>query len=156
MPAAIRAYDFVGAHDGAIDQLGANVLTAQQQERVLGTEIPLIAVVDDDAGMRQSLEGLVRSLGYRAALFESAEHFLAAPEALSSCCVISDLQMSGMSGIELAHSLGERLKGRVILISAFLDERVRILADEAGVRCFLRKPFDGERLIGCIEAALAG
>lgn len=120
----------------------------------MGREIPIIAVIDDDAGMRESLDGLVRSLGYRAAAFASAEQFLAAPELLSFCCVISDYQMPGISGIELAHRVGARLRGRVILISAFLDARVRALAQDAGVRCFLRKPFDGERLIECIEAAL--
>lgn len=119
-------------------------------------EVPLIAVVDDDVGMRQSLGGLVRSLGYRAALFDSAEQFLDAPEAGLADCVITDLQMpGGMSGIDLANRVEARLKGRVILLSAFLDDRVYLLAEAAGVCCFLRKPFDGERLIGCIEAALA-
>jgi len=118
-------------------------------------DTPLIAVVDDDAGMRQSLDGLVRSLGYRAALFSSAEAFLAAPEAASSRCVISDFQMpGGMDGIELARSVGNSLQGRVILMSAFLNDKVRGQASDAGVRCFLRKPFDGDTLINCIESIL--
>lgn len=118
-------------------------------------DTPLIAVVDDDAGMRQSLDGLVRSLGYRAALFTSAEAFLAAPEADATRCVISDLQMpGGMDGIQLARRVGAPLRGRVILISAFLNDKVRNEASDAGVHCFLRKPFDGETLIGCIESIL--
>ncbi|WP_206244971.1 response regulator transcription factor [Novosphingobium terrae] len=119
------------------------------------TDIPVIAIVDDDAGMRQSLDGLIRSLGYRATLFESAEAFLGAPEAKSCQCVVSDLQMpGGMDGIELARAVDDRLQGRVILISAFLDDAVQERALEAGVYRFLRKPFDGEELVGCIEAML--
>jgi FixJ family two-component response regulator len=112
--------------------------------------------VDDDAGMRQSLDGLVRSLGYRAALFSSAEAFLAAPEAAASHCVISDLQMpGGMDGIQLARTVGAPLQGRVILMSAFLSDKTRGEASDAGVRCVLHKPFDGETLIGCIESILS-
>lgn len=120
------------------------------------TEQPLISVVDDDAGVRRSLDGLVRSLGYRVAMFESAEAFLESPCASTSRCVISDVQMpGGMSGIELAHALGTSDAATpVILISAFVDEKVKGLAKAAGAHCFLKKPFDGDVIIACLEKAL--
>ncbi|MBP0495176.1 response regulator transcription factor [Pararoseomonas indoligenes] len=118
--------------------------------------IPLIAVVDDDEGMRRSLDGLVRSLGYRVATFSSAEAFLSSAERDGSACVISDVQMPGMSGVELTEAISASgACTPVILISAFLDDRVTAQARAAGVRCFLRKPFDGDRLISCLDSALA-
>jgi FixJ family two-component response regulator len=117
--------------------------------------VPLIAIIDDDEGVRRSLDGLVRSLGYRAATFGSAEDFLGSAQARESQCVISDIHMPGMDGIALTRSLVGSDKTNVILISAFLDEDISIQARDAGAFCFLRKPFSGDALIGCIERALA-
>jgi FixJ family two-component response regulator len=116
---------------------------------------PLIAIIDDDEGVRISLDGLVRSLGYRVLTFESAEAFLASVEGASSTLVISDVNMpGGMSGISLAGQLAHASQVRVILISAFMDDKARDQADAAGVYRFLRKPFDGEVLIASVESAL--
>lgn len=121
------------------------------------TDQPLISIVDDDAGIRSSLDGLIRSLGYRVALFESAETFLASNMAQVSECVVSDVQMpGGMSGIELLSELSEQ--GRVvpvILISAFASDASRSEAERAGAYCTLKKPFDGEDLVKCIERAMS-
>lgn len=122
------------------------------------TEQPLICVIDDDEGVRQSLDTLVRSLGYRVALFESAESFLASAVAADSSCVISDVQMpGGMGGIELVRRVcASDLTVPVILISAFANDDVRSEAQLAGAHCFLKKPYTGDDLIECLYRALAG
>lgn len=118
---------------------------------------PLISIVDDDEGVRSSLDGLIRSMGYSVAAFGSAESFLAS-EAHEACrCVISDVQMpGGMSGIELARLVrSEGTSTPVILISAFVNDETLIAARNVGAYCTLRKPFDGEALVSCVERALA-
>lgn len=118
-------------------------------------QIPLISVVDDDEGVRRSLDALVRSLGYQVATFRSAEEFLSSAERGRSSCVISDVQMPGMSGIELTAALsGSAAAVPVILISAFPSDKMRSEADAAGAYTFLKKPFDGERLVEYLDRAL--
>ncbi len=118
---------------------------------------PLISIVDDDEGIRSSLDGLMRSMGYRVALFESAEGFLASESAKGSECIVSDVQMpGGMTGVELiskVRSTGSEVP--VILISAFTLADSREEADRAGAFCTLRKPFDGNDLAHCVERALS-
>lgn len=117
---------------------------------------PFIAVVDDDPGVRVSLDGLIRSLGHRVATFESAELYLACPEAADFACVVSDVQMPGMSGIALTRAISDwKQPVPIILISAFADDGVRNEAMAAGARELIRKPFDGELLIERIEQLLA-
>ena len=116
-----------------------------------------IAVVDDDEGMRVSLDGLLRSLGHHTALFESAEAFLASDSARTADCVISDVHMpGGMSGVELAYRLAsERPPMPIILMSGFSDRECREAAERTKVGCLLAKPFDDDTLIACLERALA-
>ncbi|MBP2277840.1 MULTISPECIES: response regulator transcription factor [Sphingomonas] len=117
---------------------------------------PLIAIVDDDDGVRLALDGLIRSIGCRVAVFDSAETFLESPCADSSRCIVSDIQMpGGMSGIELAKAIGAKgATTPVILISAYLDDKIEASANAAGVEVCLKKPFDGEILITCLERVL--
>jgi FixJ family two-component response regulator len=115
----------------------------------------LISVIDDDESMRLSLEGLVRSLGYSVQSFACAEDFLAAGADGRSACVISDIKMPGMSGIDLLGRLKET--GRtvpVILMTAFANDVARARATKAGAACFLSKPFDARSLIECLDQAL--
>lgn len=121
-------------------------------------EPPLVSVVDDDEGVRQALDALIRSVGYRVATFASAEGFLDSSCATTSCCVIADVQMpGGMSGIELIGALGAVAEATpVILISAFVNDRVAAVASAAGARCCLKKPFDGEVIIASIKDAVSG
>ncbi|SFK60397.1 Response regulator receiver domain-containing protein [Sphingomonas sp. NFR04] len=118
---------------------------------------PLISIVDDDEGIRSSLDGLMRSLGYRVAVFESAERFLESELARDSKCVVSDIQMpGGMSGLELLSKVrGSDSIVPVILISAFTTAEAREEADRAGAYCTLRKPFDGDDLARCVDRALS-
>lgn len=118
---------------------------------------PLISIVDDDEGMRSSLDGLMRSMGYRVALFDSAERFLASEAAAGCECIVSDVQMpGGMTGLDLlseVRSTGSEVP--VILISAFTAAESRGEAERAGAFCTLKKPFDGDDLARCVERALS-
>lgn len=116
----------------------------------------LVLVVDDDDGMRTSLDALVRSLGYRSATFRSAEQLLCSADARLADCIISDIEMrDGMSGIALAaHFSINEAPVPVILISAYVDEKVYAAGIGAGAVAVLKKPFVGETLIDLIEATL--
>jgi len=122
----------------------------------MDTADPLIAIIDDDASLRTALVGLVRSLGYRATAFGSAEEFLAADKAGESACIITDIQMPGLSGIDLKLRL--TLDGNpapVIMITARTEQGLRDRAFASGAVCVLQKPFAAEALIACLEKALA-
>lgn len=115
----------------------------------------IISVVDDDASVRAATEGLVRSLGFAAYGFASAEAFLASPLIDATACLITDVQMPGMSGLELQAELASQ--GRdipVIFITAFPEDRLRRQASAGGAIGFLAKPFDGSTMIRCIETAV--
>jgi FixJ family two-component response regulator len=122
----------------------------------LSSEKP-ICVIDDDASVRLSLEGLLRSLGHTVRVFASAEEFLDS-NALPSCgCIISDIKMPGMSGLELKQRLdGAGAAPPFILMTAFADEAARARAAKAGAACFLSKPFDADALIECLKNAMRG
>jgi len=115
----------------------------------------MIAIVDDDASVREATKSLVRSLGYEAATFCSAEEFLGSAQLNTAACLITDVRMPGMSGVELQDRLiaeGHCLP--TVFISAFSDERVKQKVLESGALGYLRKPFDESRLIACIDTAL--
>jgi FixJ family two-component response regulator len=115
----------------------------------------MISIIDDDASVRVATNRLVRSLGYVAHTFESADDFLRSSHLNDTACVIADVQMPGMSGIELQSVL--IAQGRLlpmIFITAFPEESIRSRALNAGAIGFLSKPFDGATLIECIDAAL--
>jgi FixJ family two-component response regulator len=115
----------------------------------------VISIVDDDESVRTATKSLIRSLGFVAHTFASAEELLRSPHLDETACVISDVQMPGMSGVELQSRLAA--EGRhtpVILITAFPNESVEQRALKAGAICFLHKPFDGQALIKCLGDAL--
>jgi FixJ family two-component response regulator len=119
-------------------------------------KLAVISIVDDDKSIRQAMRSLVSSLGFEAQTFGSAEEYLGSPRAGRTSCLISDVQLPNMSGIELhehLRALGQQTP--VIFITGFPDRRVAARARGAGVIGVLTKPFDGRTLIGCIEAALA-
>jgi FixJ family two-component response regulator len=121
------------------------------------TPTPLISIVDDDEFVRDATSNLVQSLGYSACVFASAEEFLQSPRLADTACLIADVQMPGMSGIDLQSRLnGQGHRIATIFITAFPDERVRARALGGGAICFLSKPFDGQALVDCIEKALKG
>jgi FixJ family two-component response regulator len=118
-------------------------------------KIPVISIVDDDEAVRLALRSLVRSLGYVSKVFASAEEFLESSHLNETSCLISDVQMPGMNGIELQCRLKKLDCGTpVIFVTAFPDERSRARAFEAGAIGFLEKPFEGRAIIKLIEMAL--
>ncbi|QFR33870.1 response regulator transcription factor [Ancylobacter sp. TS-1] len=115
----------------------------------------MITIIDDDESVRTATESLVRSLGFTARTFASAEDFLASPLRGETDCVITDVQMPGMSGVELQSHLrahGDRTP--LIFITAFPEERIRRQVDAGGAFGFLAKPFDGNAMIDCLDRAL--
>ena len=118
---------------------------------------PVISIVDDDRSVRAATYNLVRSLGYTVHTFASAEEFLRSPHLKDTSCVIADVQMPAMSGVELqSHLLAKGRRVPFIFITAFAVESARRQALKAGATCFLTKPFDGEALVKCLDAALEG
>jgi FixJ family two-component response regulator len=117
--------------------------------------LSVISVIDDDASIRAATNNLLSSHGYSVHTFESAEDFLQSAHQDDSSCVVADVQMSGMSGLDLLTHL--RTRGSdvpFIFITAFPDESVRVRALKAGAICFLSKPFAGPVLINYLEIAL--
>ena len=116
---------------------------------------PIISIIDDDESMRCAVKSLVTSLGFGAYTFASAEKFLQSPHLDHTSCVITDLQMPGLNGVELQKSLlaqGRRIP--IIFVTAFPDERLRARALAAGALGFLSKPFESETLIKLIDKAM--
>ena len=115
----------------------------------------MISIIDDDDSVREATKGLVRSLGYGVATFASAEGFLQSNQINDTECVISDVQMPGLSGVELQSVLLARGDPTpMIFITAFPEEKVRRRVLEAGAIGFLSKPFNEEHLIEHLQTAL--
>ena len=117
----------------------------------------VISVIDDDASVRVATNNLLMSRGYVVHTFASAEEFLGSIHLEQTSCVIADVQMAAMSGVDLLTSLRARgYRAPFIFITAFPDEGVRARAMKAGATCFLAKPFAAPNLIKCLDAALRG
>ena len=117
------------------------------------SQTPLIAIVDDDASVREAIQGLLEASGFAADVFSSAEEFLRSERLNDTACLITDVRLPGMSGLQLQNHLsvsGSRIP--VIVITAFPGDDRRALA--AGAVCFLRKPVIKEDLQTCICLAL--
>ncbi len=115
----------------------------------------LISIVDDDESVRNAMSSLVRSLGFAACAFASAEEFLASPRLNDTSCLVVDVQMPGLSGLDLQSELATRDRRMpIILITAFPEERIRKRAEDAGAVGFFSKPVDSHALIECLDTAL--
>ena len=115
----------------------------------------LVSIVEDDRFFRESMRRLMRSLGYAVETFPAAADFLASRRLAETGCLIADVHMPVMSGLELHSRLAET--GRAIptiLVTAYPDEAVKARALSAGVVCYIRKPVDQELLLRCVRAAL--
>jgi FixJ family two-component response regulator len=115
----------------------------------------LVAVVDDDELMRSALQGMLKSVGLPSQVFASAEEFLNSGQQRQTACLIADIRMPGMSGLELQAQLNaEHCRIPTIFITAHGDTKMRMQALRAGAVEFLAKPFDDEALLGSVRAAL--
>jgi FixJ family two-component response regulator len=116
---------------------------------------PLISIVDDDESVREATQNLMEAQGFVAEAFASAEEFLNSQCLQQTSCLIADIQMPGMSGLELHTQLNKSgHKIPMILITAYYNDRTRARAVNAGVICYLKKPFSENELLGCIHAIL--
>jgi FixJ family two-component response regulator len=128
--------------------------TPAEHEQV--RQVPVISIVEDDEPVRTGLKSLVRSLGYVAYSFASAEEYLQSPHMPETSCLITDVQMPKMSGFELQRHLQENgHKMPIIFITGFPEARFRARALETGAVCFLAKPFEAQVLVDCLTRALS-
>jgi FixJ family two-component response regulator len=117
----------------------------------------LVAIVDDDDSMRNALHGLLQSADLPAQAFASAEEFLNSGQQHQIACLIADIRMPGMSGLELQAQLNtQRCRVPIIFITAHGDEKMRMQALRAGAVEFMAKPFNDEALLESVRAALEG
>jgi FixJ family two-component response regulator len=115
----------------------------------------LISVVEDDEPFRESMRKLVTALGYAVEAFPSAANFLASPHLAETACLVADVQMPGMTGVELhRHLVDAGYTIPTILVTAYPNEAVRTRAFKQGVVCYLPKPVDDDHLEQCLRSAL--
>ena len=116
---------------------------------------PLVAIIDDDEALCSSLVDLMRATGYRAEPFLSGETFLTSSDCLDCDCIIADIHMPGMGGLDLVRELhGQGIMTPVILITALPDKHLDDEAVSIGALCLLRKPFETSSLLDCVERSL--
>jgi FixJ family two-component response regulator len=117
--------------------------------------VQLISIVDDDDALRNSLDDLIRSIGFRTQGFPSADAFLSSNQACDTACLILDVRMPGMNGLELQRKMVvANWRIPIIFITSHADDDARARALEAGAVAFLYKPFREEDLLTAINAAL--
>jgi FixJ family two-component response regulator len=117
---------------------------------------PLVAIIDDDEALCSSLVDLMRSVGYRAEPYSSAETFLTSSNLVSLDCILADVHMPGMSGLDLLRELHELgIMTPVILITALPDKHLDDEAVSLGAQCLLRKPFETNSLLDSVERSLS-
>src|SRR5260370_878967 len=116
--------------------------------------VPLIGIVDDDEVVRESTSSLIRSAGFRAALFPSTEAFLSSDGLHEMACLILDVDMPGLSGLALQRRLAVNGSIPIIFITALVDDQVRAMALRQGARAFMAKAFRPEVLLDAINSAV--
>lgn len=120
------------------------------------SERSLISIVDDDQSFGDSMRRLLRSLDYPVAVFLSGAQFLESPRLAATACLVADIHMPEMTGVELYERLIERGQAiPTILVTAYPDDRVKERMLNRGVECYLRKPLEEAALIDCLQSALA-
>ena len=118
-------------------------------------DVPIISIVDDDESVRLAIKSLLNSIGLTTQLFASAEDFLQSSCVSDTSCLILDVQMPRMSGVELQHvMISQGLSTPIIFITAFPEESTRTKVLKSGAVCFLSKPFDEQALLQCLDKAL--
>jgi FixJ family two-component response regulator len=134
---------------------GATVGPGRRREKVSRVESPIISVVDDDVSVRTATLRLLRSMGFDAHAFASAQEYLQSPRLNDTSCLVADVEMPGMTGVKLQeHLLARGHTTPMVFITAFPEDHIRDQAMKAGAIAFLTKPFDEARLLQCVEQAL--
>ena len=121
------------------------------------TALPLVVLIEDDANERKALGRVLKAGGFLSALYASAEEYLASPPAELPVCLLLDVQLEGMSGLDLQERLiAQGTTIPVIVITASDDPRARARAEDAGCIAFLRKPFEGRLLLNVVRNRVLG
>jgi FixJ family two-component response regulator len=116
----------------------------------------LVSIVDDDQSFGDSMRRLLRSLNYSVAVFQSGAQFLASPQLADTACLIADIHMPEMTGVELYENLIERGQAiPTILVTAYPDDLVKERMVSRGAECYLQKPLEESDLINCLRSAVA-
>jgi FixJ family two-component response regulator len=119
-------------------------------------ESPLVAIVDDDKSIRNATQDLLKAAGYSTATFEDAESFLDSATRATAACLVADMRMPGMSGVELYQALLASGHGiPTVIITAHPEEVTQARGRVAGLTCYLIKPFTPDELLECVHEALA-
>ena len=119
-------------------------------------EGPLIAIVDDDKSIRNATQDLLRAAGFSAVTFKDARSFLGSASRVSAACLVADMRMPGMTGLELYQELvasGHTIP--TVIMSAHTEELTQARAREVGIICYLTKPFVPDELLACVRRAFA-
>jgi FixJ family two-component response regulator len=128
---------------------------AAKRRYLLVPSAPLIAIVDDDDALRNSLDDLIRSIGFRTLGFSSAEEFLTSNQARDAACLILDVRMPAMSGLDLQQQIvAAKWQTPIIFVTSHADDDARLRALAAGAVAYLYKPFHEKELLNAIDAAL--
>jgi FixJ family two-component response regulator len=136
--------------------LGRDVVAASKPLEAVLSEQSLISVVDDDQSFRDSMRRLLKSLGYPVAVFPSAGEFLASPKLAATACLIADVHMPAITGVELYKQLIETGHAiPTILVTAYPHDSVQERMLALGVECYLRKPLEEAHLISCLRSVFA-
>jgi len=130
-------------------------MTGARQVEAAMPERTLISIIEDDQPFRESMRKLMTALGYTVETFPSAADFLASPLLPETACLVTDVQMPGMTGVELhRHLINAGYAIPTILVTAYPNEAIRKRALKKGVVCYLSKPVDDEHLERCLRSAL--
>ena len=130
-------------------------LTEGERELMATRDMPMISVVDDDESSRRSIRNFLRSVGFRVQVFASAEEFLTSPRPGTTGCLVLDLRMTGMSGLDLLRYLAAtKVHVPTVILTAHGDEEARQQCLRAGAVAFLVKPFRSDALLDAVHTAL--
>jgi FixJ family two-component response regulator len=136
--------------------LGRGVAAAGTHREAILSERTLISIVDDDQSFGASMRRLLKSLDYSVAVFPSAAQFLASPQFAATACLVADIHMPEMTGVELySHLLENGHSIPTILVTAYPDDRMKERMLTLGVECYLHKPLVEATLIDCLRTAVA-
>jgi len=129
-------------------------LSRRNEVAVMAESVPIVFVVDDDVSVRESLELLIKTAGWRSETFVTALDFLSRPRSTVPCCLVLDVTLPGLSGLELQQQLTQRTEMPIIFITGYGDVPMSVRAMKAGATEFLTKPFNEEVLLDAIRGAL--
>jgi len=138
-----------------IERQRSNVVQSTGKNYPMPQDVPVVFVVDDDVSVRESLELLIRHLGWRAETFVSAQEFLAHPKVSTPSCLILDVRLPGLNGLALQKQIAaDRTAMPIIFITGYGDVPMTVTAMKAGAAEFLTKPFDDEILVSALQNAI--